>query len=108
MLLLFSRTLFPPECAAQLTKMMFKLSDLNPHMRPFELSVEDIHRLCSAYVYLLEKHPEIKDYNNRESKRVLSRRFLRNVSVEDIIDDDDPSNDCSEPVPDHYLSEAAV
>lgn len=78
------RTLFPFEYQDDLGLMMFKLSDLDPTTRPIELSVEDMHRLASAYKYLIEKHPEIKDYNYRASRKVLPKSQTKNVRVNDI------------------------
>ncbi|XP_015115448.1 dimethyladenosine transferase 1, mitochondrial [Diachasma alloeum] len=80
------KTLFPYEHQNDLGLMMFKLSDLDPTMRPIELTVEDMHRLASAYQYLLEKHPEIKDYNYRASRKVLSKCHTKEIQVEEIDD----------------------
>jgi len=89
-------TLFPPEDQEELSMMMFKLSDVDPRMRPRELTVEDVHRLCSAYKYLLEKHPNIRDYNYRAAKRIVSTKLTRNITVEDLDEDCEDGEDSDE------------
>ncbi|XP_043284253.1 dimethyladenosine transferase 1, mitochondrial [Venturia canescens] len=90
-------TLFPPENREELSIVMFKIADVDPQARPYELSVEDIHRLCSSYKYLREKHPSISDYEYRASKKIMSRKYLQNVEVvefDDYADDElEESND---------------
>lgn len=73
--------------------MMYKLSDLDPEMRPTELAVEDIHRLCSAYKYLMEKHPDIRGYNYRASRRLTSKKNTRAVEIEEHMDDEEYNED---------------
>ncbi|XP_011301017.1 dimethyladenosine transferase 1, mitochondrial [Fopius arisanus] len=81
------KTLFPYEYQNDLGLMMFKLSDLDPTTRPIELTIEDMHRLASAYKYLLEKHPQIKDYNYRDSAKVLPKSYTKAISVAEIDDE---------------------
>ncbi|XP_063978091.1 dimethyladenosine transferase 1, mitochondrial [Diachasmimorpha longicaudata] len=94
------KTLFPYEYQNDLGLMMFKLSDLDPTTRPIELTVEDMHRLASAYKYLLEKHPEIQGYHYRDSRRVLPKSHTKEVSVEDL--DDISSSDGVDSLPQSY------
>ncbi|XP_032672351.1 mitochondrial dimethyladenosine transferase 1 [Odontomachus brunneus] len=79
-------TLFPLYCRKELGMMMYKLSDLEPTMRPTQLSVGDIDRLATAYKYLLEKHPELKMYNYRSSRHVVPVCNTKNVVVEDYTE----------------------
>ncbi|XP_076751800.1 mitochondrial transcription factor B1 [Xylocopa sonorina] len=79
-------TLFPLEKRAELGEMMFKLSDLNPHRRPVELTVEDIDKLVSAYKYLLELHPDVGMYEYRASRRIVSLRKLKDLEVIELED----------------------
>lgn len=94
-----SRTLFPPETREELSLVMCKISDVDPQARPYELSVEDVHRLCSAYKYLLEKHPEIRGYEYRASKKIISRKYLRSVEVAEMDEmdemDEEMDDDCA-------------
>lgn len=77
------QTLFPMDCRKELSLLMFKLSDLDPNMRPTEFTVEDVDRLTTAYKYLVEKHPEIELYNYRASRRFLGLSNTTHVVLED-------------------------
>ncbi|XP_020291714.1 dimethyladenosine transferase 1, mitochondrial [Pseudomyrmex gracilis] len=86
-----AETLFPMNCREELSLMMFKLSHLEPTIRPFQLTVDEIDRLASAYKYLLEKHPELELYDYRASRRVLHSSNTRNVVVEDYAETEEAS-----------------
>lgn len=72
--------------------MMFKLADLCPQTRAFQFTVEEIHRLCSAYKYLIEKHPEIANYNYRSSSKVLPKSQTICVKVAEHTDEMNPTS----------------
>lgn len=84
---IFFRTLFPPDVTEDMTMMMFKLSDLDPEMRPMQFSVEDVDKLCSAYKYLVEQHPGLDKYNYRASRKVLSKNQTTHVNITDLEED---------------------
>lgn len=63
--------------------MMYKLSDLDPTIRPTKLTIEDIDRLVTAYKYLVEKHPEIGLYNYQASRHLLPLSQTKDVVVQD-------------------------
>ena len=65
--------------------MMFRLCDLQPDMISTQLAVDDIDKLCSAYLYLCEKHPEIMTYNYRASRKVLPLNMTQNVELEACV-----------------------
>ncbi|XP_012284906.1 dimethyladenosine transferase 1, mitochondrial [Orussus abietinus] len=77
-------TLFPPDNREMLAALMFKLSDLDPTTRPFQLSIKDMDKLCTAYIYLTEKHPEIKLYDYRSSHCVLPSSLAKNIQIEAV------------------------
>jgi len=66
--------------------MMYKLSDLDPKLRAFQLTVHDIDRLATAYKYLVEKHPEIGLYEYRASRHLLPLSNTRDIVVEDYVE----------------------
>lgn len=66
--------------------MIYKLSDLNPQTRPVELTIENINNLISAYKYLLEKHPDIKLYDYRTSRRIVSLSDSKNLEIVECVD----------------------
>lgn len=79
-------TLFPLEYRKELGQMMYKLSDLDPQTRPMKLTVENIDKLVSAYKYLLEKHPEIRCYEYRASRRIVSLSDTKDIEVVECTD----------------------
>ncbi|XP_017887786.1 dimethyladenosine transferase 1, mitochondrial [Ceratina calcarata] len=81
-----AETLFPIEHRTELAQTMYKLSDLDPHLRPVQLTVEDVDKLVSAYKYLLEKHPDIEFYDYRSSRRIISQRHAKNIEIVDCTD----------------------
>ncbi|XP_034947619.1 dimethyladenosine transferase 1, mitochondrial [Chelonus insularis] len=94
------RTLFPPYIKDDLALLMLNLADLDPGMRSFELSVEDIDRLCTAYKYVIEKHPELKDYNYRASRKILSKNYTQNIEVSEFPDDEEDEEEFSDELED--------
>ncbi|KAF3429294.1 hypothetical protein E2986_02693 [Frieseomelitta varia] len=74
-------TLFPLEYRTELGQMMYKLADLDPQRRPMTLTVEDIDSLVSAYKYLLEKYPNLKFYEYRTSRHIVSLSQTKNIEV---------------------------
>lgn len=66
---------------------MYKLADLDPTLRPTQLTVADIDRLATAYKYLVEKQPELKLYNYRTSRHLLPLKYTKNIVVEDYTGD---------------------
>ncbi|EZA52374.1 hypothetical protein DMN91_006841 [Ooceraea biroi] len=85
-------TLFPLHCREELSLMMYKLSDLDPKMRPMQFTVEDVDRLTTAYKYLVEKHPEIGLYNYRASRRLLALSQTKNIVVQDCAQVSEETN----------------
>ncbi|XP_011882657.1 PREDICTED: dimethyladenosine transferase 1, mitochondrial [Vollenhovia emeryi] len=79
-------TLFPLECRKELGLMMYKLADLEPTVRPTQLTIADIDRLATAYKYLIEKHPELELYKYRTSRHLLPLTNTQNVVVQDCAE----------------------
>ncbi|KAG5320467.1 TFB1M transferase, partial [Pseudoatta argentina] len=80
-------TLFPKEYRKDLGLMMYKLADLEPTLRPTQLTIEDINKLATAYKYLLEKHPELKLYNYRSSRHLLPLSNTKDIVVQDCAEE---------------------
>lgn len=66
--------------------MMYKLSDVDLKLRPFQLTIHDIDRLATAYKYLVEKHPEIGLYEYRASRHLLPLSQTKSIVVEDYME----------------------
>ncbi|XP_024869210.1 mitochondrial dimethyladenosine transferase 1-like [Temnothorax curvispinosus] len=75
-------TLFPLERRKELGLMMYKLADLEPTLRPTQLTVADIDRLATAFKYLVEKQPELGLYNYRASRHLLPLKNTRDIVVQ--------------------------
>ncbi|XP_011496010.1 PREDICTED: dimethyladenosine transferase 1, mitochondrial [Ceratosolen solmsi marchali] len=80
-------TLFPPDCRDHLSKVMFKLADVDPKTPAFNLTVEDINRLASAYKYLCIKHQKLITYDYRACRKILSKKLTKLVSVTNHMED---------------------
>ncbi|XP_017479255.1 PREDICTED: dimethyladenosine transferase 1, mitochondrial [Rhagoletis zephyria] len=61
-------TLFPPEERDEMTDTSFELADVDPTVRPFQLSVDECLRLATVYADFKEKHPEVASYDYRARK----------------------------------------
>jgi len=66
--------------------MTYKLADLEPTLRPTQLTIEDINKLATAYKYLLEKHPELKLYKYRTSRHLLPLSNTKDIIVQDCAE----------------------
>uniref|UniRef100_A0A0A1XGL4 rRNA adenine N(6)-methyltransferase n=1 Tax=Zeugodacus cucurbitae TaxID=28588 RepID=A0A0A1XGL4_ZEUCU len=64
-------TLFPPEDREDVTDTLFELADVDPTVRPFELSVDECLRLATAYADFIDKHPEVAKYDYRGRKEPI-------------------------------------
>uniref|UniRef100_A0A0B7BIC6 rRNA adenine N(6)-methyltransferase n=1 Tax=Arion vulgaris TaxID=1028688 RepID=A0A0B7BIC6_9EUPU len=63
------RSLFPVE-RDDLSSQIMEMCGLNPQMRAFELSVQEIGQICDAYAKIVEKEPEILTYDVRDNRKV--------------------------------------
>lgn len=55
---------------------LYHLADMDPKIRPLEISNEEYARICYAYKVLVEEYPEIAEYDFRRSKK--SYRSFKN------------------------------
>jgi len=61
-------TLFPEECRDEITAKLFDEADVDPLLRPFQLSVEECLRLSEAYFECIKSNPEFNFYDYRAPK----------------------------------------
>lgn len=80
---IYYRTLFPVERGEELVPLMFKLAEIEPTRRSFELTVDEVDRLGHAYLYIIEKHPEIGLYEYEKSNKL---RYTVDSSQMEISD----------------------
>lgn len=62
--------LYPEDLRDELTNKTFRLAEVNPEARSFQLSVDECLRIAAAYHDLLKIHPHIESYNYRASKKI--------------------------------------
>jgi len=61
-------TLFPKGFHEEGVPKLFQRADINPHLRPFQLTLPEIGRICHAYNEIIQQHPSYASYNNRRKK----------------------------------------
>ncbi|CAG5115833.1 unnamed protein product, partial [Candidula unifasciata] len=67
------RTLFPLEREDLCCELM-ELCQLKPEMPAYELSVEDVGKLCDAYARIVEREPDILTYDFRTKTNAKIRK----------------------------------
>ncbi|BFZ19304.1 hypothetical protein BsWGS_22343 [Bradybaena similaris] len=75
-------TLFPLEREDLCCEIM-ELTQLKPEIRPFELAVVDVRKLCDAYAKIVEREPDIFTYDFRSKFNAMKRKDRKNV-ISDI------------------------
>lgn len=61
--------LFPEEQRTKLTEQILTLANVEPTLRPYELSMKNFQGLCNAYRELCDRDPNLFSYNFREELR---------------------------------------
>lgn len=61
--------LYPEDLRDELTDKTFRMAEVNPEARSFQLSVDECLRISGAYYELLKIHPHVESYNYRASKK---------------------------------------
>ncbi len=62
--------LYPEDLRDELTDKTFRMAEVNPEARSFQLSVDECLRIAGAYHDLVKIHPHIESYNYRASKKI--------------------------------------
>lgn len=68
-------TLYPEDGRDDLTLKTFKIADVDPLARSFELSVEECCRLANAYQEIIDIQPEISEYNYRACRKIITENI---------------------------------
>lgn len=63
-----AQTLFPEEVREEMALRMYKMADLDPITRPFQIANGEFGRLCHAYYEIIQKYPEFENYDFRAPK----------------------------------------
>lgn len=59
-------TLFPARVRDGLADKLFKVADVDPELRPFQVTMQEFGRLCHTYKAILDRHPALAKYNHRD------------------------------------------
>ncbi|XP_058461703.1 dimethyladenosine transferase 1, mitochondrial-like [Malaya genurostris] len=63
--------LYPPERRDELTELTFRMADVDPLARSFQLSTEECLRIAEAYDELIRFNPGMEHYNYRAPKQFV-------------------------------------
>ncbi|KAE8575206.1 hypothetical protein XENTR_v10003761 [Xenopus tropicalis] len=77
--------LFPEESRLKCTEQMLRLADVDPTLRPTELTMTHFKKLCNVYREMCDQNPNLFAYNFREELRM---RKLQGKTTEEGEEDD--------------------
>lgn len=64
--------LYPPDVRDELTQLTFRMADVDPEARSYQLSTEECLRIAEAYDQLMQSNPEMRNYDYRAPKHVAN------------------------------------
>uniref|UniRef100_A0A087XHB6 rRNA adenine N(6)-methyltransferase n=1 Tax=Poecilia formosa TaxID=48698 RepID=A0A087XHB6_POEFO len=76
------RMLFPEACRLELTEEMMQRADVDPVLRPTELTIPHIRALSDAYAHLCANDPNLFSYDFREELRLKHLGRNHHTSVD--------------------------
>lgn len=85
-LFLLHRKLFPEACRPQLTEEMMRQADVEPTLRPTELTIPQFRALADAYACLCAREPGLLNYEFREELRLQHLARMRNTPMDALTD----------------------
>lgn len=74
--------LFPEACRVELTKEMMQKADVDPTLRPPELTIPNIRALVDAYAHICNHEPSFLNYEFREELRLKHITRKRNMPMD--------------------------
>ncbi|XP_049918504.1 dimethyladenosine transferase 1, mitochondrial [Epinephelus moara] len=78
--------LFPEACRVELTKEMMQKADVDPTLRPTELTIPQFRALADAYAHLCTHEPGLLGFEYREELRLKNLARKRHKSVDTFMD----------------------
>ncbi|CAB3260237.1 unnamed protein product [Arctia plantaginis] len=63
-----AQTLFPPEVREEMALRMYKMADIDPVTRPFQIANAEFARIVDAYAEIVKEYPELEHYDYRAPK----------------------------------------
>lgn len=80
------RKLFPEARRAELTQEVMQKADVDPTLRPTELTIPNVGALADAYAQLCAREPGLLSYEFREELRLKHLARRRNAPTDTFID----------------------
>lgn len=80
------RKLFPEACRPELTEEMMRRADVEPTLRPTELTIPQFRALADAYAYLCAREPQLLSYEFREELRLRNLARKGNTPMDAFTD----------------------
>ncbi|XP_034530660.1 dimethyladenosine transferase 1, mitochondrial isoform X2 [Notolabrus celidotus] len=74
--------LFPEACRLELTQKMMQEADVDPVLRPTELTLPQFRALADAYAHLCTQEPSLLSYEFREELRLKHYAKLKNTPMD--------------------------
>ncbi|XP_053192088.1 dimethyladenosine transferase 1, mitochondrial [Scomber japonicus] len=78
--------LFPEACRAKLTQEMMQKADVDPTLRPTELTIPQIKALVDAYAHICNHEPSFLNYEFREELQMKNFSRQRNMPIDAFMD----------------------
>lgn len=76
-----AQTLFPEDVRQEMALTMYKMADIDPHTRPFQIANMEFARLADAYAQIIKQYPELENYDYRGPKNKINT--IDNTATED-------------------------
>ncbi|XP_053291248.1 dimethyladenosine transferase 1, mitochondrial [Pleuronectes platessa] len=78
--------LFPEACRMELTQEMMQKADVDPILRPTELTIPHIKALADAYAHLCSREPSLNTYEYREELGLKHLTRQKNAPMDTLMD----------------------
>lgn len=76
-----AQTLFPVEVRDEMALRMYKMADIDPVTRPFQITNTEFARICHAYSEIINKYPEFEHYDYRAPKNKQTTELEAEINV---------------------------
>ncbi|XP_038223386.1 mitochondrial dimethyladenosine transferase 1 [Zerene cesonia] len=65
-----AQTLFPEDVREEMALTLYKMAEIDPVTRPFQIANGEFSRICDAYSEIIKKYPEFENYDYRAPKKL--------------------------------------
>lgn len=90
-----AETLFPHPLREKLSTEMYSQAQIDITVRPFQLTVPEIGRLCHAYNHIILRQPSLASYNARGPKTEQLYDYVNEGDIYETQDDTETSSEDS-------------